>query len=166
MLLVKGMPPVHGVDGRVIDLVSANSLLPGEKGGVNHYEANVLRVVKSGTPLLDIAPPTPHKPGRDVFGHEVKARVGLMTSVVLGPNVALSEDRRTVYAKMGGQFSYKDGVAGIDPDLRVQTNVSFRTSNIEFEGEIVIDKDVFDRFQIRTQQGVLIKGAVEGATIV
>ncbi len=165
LLLVKGIPPVHGVDGRVIDLVAANSLLPGEKGGVNHYEANVLRVVKSGTPLLEIAPPTPHKLGRDVFGYDVKARVGLMTSVVLGPNVALSEDRRTVYAKMGGQFSYKNGVAGIEPDLRVQTNVSFRTSNIEFEGEIVVDKDVFDRFQIRTQQSVLIKGAVEGATI-
>ena len=79
LLLVKGIPPVHGLDGRVIDLVAANSLRPDEKGGVNHYEANLLRVVESGTPLLDIAPPTPHKPGRDVFGHEVTARVGLMT---------------------------------------------------------------------------------------
>ncbi|MCH8151759.1 MAG: DUF342 domain-containing protein [Planctomycetes bacterium] len=163
--LVKGVPPVHGVDGRVIDLVAANSLRPDEKGSVNHYEANVLRVVNSGTPLLDIVPPTPHKPGRDVFGHEVTARVGLMISVVLGPNVALSEDRRTVYATVGGQFSYKDGVAGIEPDLRVQTDVSFRTSNIEIEGEIVVDKDVFDRFQIKTEQSVVIKGAVEGATI-
>ena len=166
LLLVKGVPPVYGVDGRVIDLVAANSLRPDEKGCVDHYEANILRVVKSGTPLLEIVPPTPHKPGRDVFGHEVTARVGLMTSVVLGPNVALSKkDRRTVYATVGGQFSYKDGVAGIEPDLRVQTDVSFRTSNIEFEGEIVVDKDVFDRFQIRTQESVVIKGAVEGATI-
>ena len=165
LLLVKGVPPVHGVDGRVIDLVAANSLRPDEKGWVNHYEANVLRVVESGTPLLDIAPPTPHKPGRDVFGHEVTARVGLTTYVVLGPNVALSEDRRTLYATVGGQFSYKDGAAGIEPGLRVQTDVSFRTSNIEFEGEIVVDKDVFDRFQIKSKQCVVIKGAVEGATI-
>ena len=165
LLLVKGFPPVHGVDGRVIDLVAANSLRPDEKGVVNHYETNVLRVVNSGTPLLKIVPPTRHKPGRDIFGHEVTARVGLMTSVVLGSNVALSEDRCTIYATEGGQFSYKNGVAGIETDLRVQTDISFRTSNIKFEGEIVVDKDVFDRFQIKSEKCVVTKGAVEGATI-
>ncbi|MCH8152501.1 MAG: DUF342 domain-containing protein [Planctomycetes bacterium] len=165
MVIVKGVPPVHGKDGRVIDLVASKSMRFDDKGNVSHYDHNVLRVVNSGMPVLEIVPPTPHVPGRDVFGREALARAGQWPPVVLGPNVARSEDKRTVYSTAAGRFHYEYGTARVEPDLKIQSDISFRTGNIDFERDVVVNKDVFDGFQVKTPQNVVINGSVEGATI-
>ncbi|MHC4427775.1 MAG: hypothetical protein ACYS0D_04125, partial [Planctomycetota bacterium] len=44
VVVVKGEAPVHGRDGRVVDLVAAAAMKVDERGNVSHYEHNVLGV--------------------------------------------------------------------------------------------------------------------------
>ncbi len=165
VVIVKGIPPVHGQDGRIVDLVAPPRLSNDDEERADYYQVNRLRIVNKDTPVLEIIPPTPHRPGTNVLGREVPARIGTTARVILGHNVALSDDRRFVYATRGGRFEFSHGVASVEPDVTVGANISFRTGNVDFEGDVVIDKDVFDRFEVKTQRSVVIRGAVEGARI-
>lgn len=165
VVIVKGVPPVHGTDGSVVDLVAANALSVDEQGNVSHYDRNVLGMVKKGEAILRIVPPTPHKDGRDVLGHTVSATPGKWPDITLGPNVLKSQDGLTLSATEAGQYHYKNRSVRVDPQLTVRSDVSFRSGNIDFEGDIVVDKDVVTGFELVTPKNVLINGAVEGATI-
>lgn len=165
LVVVKGEPPVHGRDGRIIDLVAAAAMKVDEQGNVNHYGQNILGIVVRGQTVLRIEPPTQAKPGRDVFGEAIPADEGVWPQLELNDHLRRSPDGLTVTSLVPGSFRYAHNRAEVEPDLTVNSDVSFHSGNIDFEKDIVVDKDVFTRFEVTTPQSVIINGAVEGATI-
>lgn len=165
-VIVKADPPVHGQDGRIINLVAPKAIANEGILRADHYNRNELQLVNKGTKVLQLIHPTRARDGRSVFGDKVPARRGSTVKLILGPNVAASEDEQWAYATAPGRFTYTDGVASVEPDLHIKTNVSFQTSNVnDFEGDVVIRKDVFDLFEVTGKGNVEIIGSVEGARI-
>ena len=129
VVIVQGTPPVHGLDGRIVNVVASPKVSDDGKGRVDHYELNRLQIVNTGETVLEITPPTRHKHGKDVFGREAPARPGRKPTLVLGANVAVSEDWRSVYATAGGRFRFEQGVASVEPLAKHLTVVHFRSKS-------------------------------------
>lgn len=163
-----GTAAVHDKNGKVEKLYeSQEASSPAEneepETKQSFYDQSSIITVEKNQSVLKIHPPVDGKDGVDVYGKVIARKLGREAKVSLGLNMELQGD--TVIATVGGQLNDENGKYWVNPRLEINGDVDFSIGNINFDGEVVITKNVLDLFKIQSKSSISIQGMVEAAEI-
>ena len=169
VLVAKGDPPVHGVDGSIRMLVEeSESVRPSEteSGAVDFREVRRLSNVRKGQKIAERIPAQPGVDGKSVTGAVLPAKRPKEAVFKLGKNVVLDPDRLSLYAAIDGLVVRTEGdKINVFPVYEVNGDVDYRVGNIDFVGNVVIRGNVRDGFRVRADGDIRVIGGVEGAEL-
>jgi hypothetical protein len=166
-----GKPGVIGKNGYVKFYFSISNInMPKERedGSVDFHDLNIVQNVKKGQVLAELIPPTPGKPGSDVFGGPIPARSGRAERLNIGLNTSFKDEEKTIIvSNADGHVKRKTGNSiEVDTVYRVKGDVDFNTGDLDVNGDVIIDGDVRDGFTVKAAGNVDVRGTVEDATII
>jgi uncharacterized protein (DUF342 family) len=169
VLIAKGTPPVPGDDASIEFLFPTERLeaLPkeGEDGRVDFREVSVLHNVRKGDILAVKKPATKGTDGKDIHAREVQAKPGKDKTVVLGRNVAWSDDGLQLVATADGEPTLFGNRVSVLSVHEVVGGVNYHSGNIDFLGNVVIKGNVESGFTVKAEGDITISGSIEAATI-
>ncbi len=160
--IARGQRVRHGEDGRIHWLV--DDLVAADADEQSFYERSAFITVTASQVLGRIIPPTPGKDGMTVTGVVLSARDGTKATLKTDDSVRIEDDGRIV-ALTDGVLSRGNGRVSIQKRLVVKNNVDFSTGNVDFQGDVHIQKDVRDCFSVKATGSVDVAGRVEAATV-
>lgn len=166
--IAQGIPPVHGVDGRVMDLfprVEERKLDVDESNRVDYTNLNFIHNVEKDGVICRIIPPTKGTPGRSVQDKAVEAKDGKPAPVPKGRNTELSKDETALLASIAGHVEFSGRSFQVKPVLDIPGNVDFSVGNINFFGDVRIRGDVCAGFTVRATGSITVDGVVEACSI-
>ena len=171
-LIASGIPPVKGSDGRIefmFDKSLEKRLKPVilENGNVDYYNVQNYELTDEGQPLIRIFPAEKGINGLDIYGKEVKCQEGKKPpKIVLGKNVALSNDGMTIVSEVPGQILFNRNRLSVSMVLEIFGNVGPETGNIDFKGTVKVNGNLQSDYIIKAEGNVEIYGVCEGDAII
>ena len=169
--LIMGQAPILSVDARLAwsREYFAEGWIVDEKTGRIDYREKVenCSVVRNEL-LLRLHHAVDGQPGQDIFGTKIPVEKAEKLRVRCGKGVSeLDEGPSTAYyADLDGRVRFADNAVTVDEVYQVNGNVGLATGNIHHTGSVTINGDVLADTIIEAQGDVVVKGLVEGATIV
>ena len=168
-LIAEGTPPVPGEDAKIeyqVDLSFSHKPKIKKDGRADYYSIHLFESVAEKQPIAKIVPPTDGTPGTDVFGNPIEAPPGKSTQISLGKNIeTMSEDPMTLIAIKTGHVYLRGENLLVEEILNIETDVDFKTGNIDFIGDVLINGDVKSGFSVKAAGNINITGTVEDAII-
>ncbi|MHC4910834.1 MAG: FapA family protein, partial [Planctomycetota bacterium] len=162
-VLVKGTPPVPGRNGSVRELdPETGEVLD---AAAPHDLKHIFHVVQAGDTVMRIDLPTEGRPGRDILGAVIEQQRGRPAAVRCGPNTSLRRNGQAIVATASGRFAFVNGVASVHPQLTIDHGTRLPGGELEFDGEVLIDRNVGRDVTLRAKGGIVINGSVEGACL-
>lgn len=164
-----GEEPVEGQDGYVKFHFDTNkkSLQPKllDDGTVDYYNLNLFQQIKAGEVLAERVDPIAGTDGFDVRGNKIQAKIGKVAgNLPTGKNVQVTGDNKYTIATTSGQIEYKGGKININEVLTLK-KVDASTGNIDYNGAVVIEGNVFSGFSVVAKGSVEVHGICEAAHI-
>lgn len=166
--VARGIPPINGQDGRVVDLfprTEERKLTIDENNRVDYSDLNFIHNVEKDGVICRIIPPTDGIPGQTVQGKEIPAKDGKPAAAPKGRNTALSEDGRSLVAAITGHVEFSGRSFQVKPVLDIPGNVDFSVGNINFLGDVCIHGDICSGFSVRAMGTITVGGVVEACTV-
>lgn len=167
--VARGVAPTKGENGWVeylIDLSFSHKPSIRQDGRADYYSVHTYEPVKKGQPLVRIHLPTRGEPGKDVHGNPLEGEKGKPVQFRAGQRVVRApDDPYVLVAATHGHAYLRNGKLMVEEVLRIRSDVDFRSGNIQFPGDVVVDGDVKSGFGVRAAGNVYVKGTVEDATI-
>lgn len=166
--VARGTPPVHGADGRVVDLfprTAERTLAVDEHNRVDYASVDFIRNIEKGGEICRIIAPTKGVPGQTVEGKEIRAKDGRAASVPRGRNTQLSEDGKQLLATMAGHVEFSASCFHVKPLMEIPGNVDYSVGNINFLGDVLIHGDICSGFTVRAMGSITVDGVVEACTV-
>lgn len=166
--IARGIPPVNGVDGKIMDLfprVEERKLTVDESNRVDYTNLNFIHNVEKDGVICRIIAPTKGTPGRSVLDKTVEAKDGKPAPVPKGRNTELSEDGSALLAGIAGHVEFSGRSFQVKPVLDIPGNVDFSVGNINFFGDVRIRGDVCAGFTVRATGSITVGGVVEACSI-
>ncbi|OEH85961.1 hypothetical protein BHU72_03425 [Desulfuribacillus stibiiarsenatis] len=170
LTIAKGVPSENGIDGYIellrddLDKKSAPLLL--KDGRVDFYHVKDIPTVLRGEEIARKIPPVPGKSGTDVYGHEIKPKVGKDPRFPVGKNVVVNQEGTSIYALIDGQVSITErGKINVFSVYEVHGDVDFSTGNIDFVGSVLVNGNILTGFSVKAKGDIRVKGNIEGANV-
>lgn len=169
VLIAKGRPPEHGVDGFLeCMLPETRDRRPrvSESGQVDYRDLGDIFVVRPGDLLMIRHPPTDGAPGVSVRGRTLPAKPGknaMFASKLEGAASAADDPDRLVATVVGQPVQVRDGVM-VEPVFSVPA-VTMATGNIRFDGSVKITGDVAAGMSVTASGDIEIGGVAESANL-
>lgn len=173
MVVARGTPPQDGTDGRIEELFAREpekKMFQREDGSVDYRKLGLVRDIAAGTAICKVYPPTEGVDGTNAKGEVLKARNGAKASLQPGENTHISQDGTQLEAAVGGNLVYRNGRFCVETVVRVG-NIDYETGSIVFSGDVQVNGEMQDGFEIEAGGDVSIHervGAVriKGANII
>ena len=167
ILLAEGTAPVQGKDAYIeykfnTDKKAKPTLK--EDGSVDFFNLNILNHCNEGDLLAVLHPEEPGTDGENLFGERIRPLDVKPAVFKYGKNIEKSEDGLTLTSLVNGHVELVEGQVFVS-DMLVVENVDNSTGNIEYEGSVQINGNVFTNFSVKAKGDVIVKGVVEGAAI-
>ncbi len=166
-LLAEGEAPVQGRDAYIeyrfnTDKKAKPTLK--EDGSVDFFHLNILNHCAKGELLAVLHPEVEGTDGHDIFGGRVRPADVKKETFRYGQNIELSEDGTTLTSLVDGHVELVEGQVFVSDMLTVE-NVDNSTGNIEYEGSVQVNGNVFTNFSVKAHGDIIVKGVVEGAVL-
>ena len=168
MPIAEGTPPVKGKDGTLNYLVRlTKDAAPTERedGSVDYKDLGLVENVVKDQPLCVKTPPDPGQAGRTITGQELPSLPGKDVPFPVGKNTYLSEDKLELRASINGQCDFVERRLVVMETFFVKGDVSSKTGNITFVGNVEIMGSVLTGFSVKAGGSININGGVEGASL-
>ncbi|MCK9443597.1 MAG: FapA family protein [Tissierellaceae bacterium] len=162
-----GKAPISGKDGTIKYFFEMNKpMLPKlrDDGTVDYKELDSINVVKKDDVLAEIIPPEEGVDGIKVNGDPIPHVKGKTPRFSYGKNTFVSSDGRLLSSTIDGLVEFSNGKISVS-EILVLEYINNATGNIDFTGNVIINKDILNGFSLTTTGSVEIKGAVEGGNI-
>jgi len=171
VLFAKGDQPKNGEDGKIVfEVLQQRPSFTTAGNRIDFREFPIQRriIVKKGQKIATIYPPTEGVQGKNIYGEAVPAKPGNEAKVLLGKNVALSEDGAHILATSDGilKVDTEKGLVEVSEYLEIDGDVDYETGNIEFPGVVLIKGDVKPGFIVRAKGDIEVQGIAEASTII
>lgn len=163
--LVNAVDPRDGVDGSIewlVDAPAQKQTSPSDR--VNHYQQSAYVVVRRDQVLGRLIAPLPGEDGHDVMGKVLPAKAGRMPEQALHETILCRSDGQLI-AQQQGVLIRSATDARITEKLHITGHVDFSTGNIDFPGDIVVDRGIKDLFEVRAGGSIQVGDVIEAATI-
>lgn len=167
MVVATGTPAQDGEDGVCKELFGREvekQFVEREDGTVDFKNLGLITEIKEGATICEITPPTQAIDGTNTLGKPVKGRDGVKAVVPVGENTRLTEDGLRVVAALAGNLVFRDGRFVVETVYRVQ-DVDYDTGNIQFSGDVLVNGDVLDGFEVHAGGTVTLRGQA-GAVVI
>ena len=171
-ILIQAPPPIDGENGRFewsescdLDKVSAFCEQQDQTDRASFYDRSRVILVAKDEIIGMLHPPTDGEPGKDVFGDPLEAKSGTECKVEPGKNVELQADGKTFIAKCDGEPKLQGTKLLVESVITIKSDVDFSTGNIEYGGDININGDIKDLFEVKAGGNIDVGGMIEAATI-
>lgn len=170
VLIARGKEAKDGERGEIefhfsLDKNVRNVLEEKENGRIDFRDTRKIENVAEGQLLVTRKPAGKGEDGMDVLGKKIPARKGKEAVMPAGKNVVLSEDKLSLFAKVGGVANLQFGKVVVSPAYSVNGDVDMAVGNIDFDGDILIAGNVNSGFSVRAAGSVTVMGVVEDAHI-
>jgi uncharacterized protein (DUF342 family)/pSer/pThr/pTyr-binding forkhead associated (FHA) protein len=149
--IISGVEPEHGQDGKMEWVVEP----------VDQLAREVAAEVKAGQTVAKVAPPTPGKPGVNIFGQAVPARVGRQMEYTLSDSLATTDAGREVYTLRGGRLI----LALNEIVIESEGDDALAAGKITFAEEVEVEQDVSGDIRVSAEKGITVGGSIEKAQI-
>jgi len=167
--VARGVAPVPGVDGKVIDRfprsIGSPHFIENSQGIVDFNNLNWLVPIEKNTVICEIIPPIKGKMGIDIRNRPVKTREGKKAYLPMGQNVVLNAEGTALQAKVSGQISFKSNKFQVTNAIIIPGNVDLSTGNLNVRGDLIIRGNVLAGFTVQASGDITIGGIVEGAQV-
>ena len=168
--IARGNPARVGRDGSVEQLVSANFVpkpLILEDGTADYTDLGFSAlIVKKGQELCRISYEEKGADGMDVYGNVLEGRYGSPPRDMAGQNTVYNDDRTSLLAEISGRVYESKGLLSIVEVLSLSGDVDNSTGDLDFPGDVVVSGNIAPGFTVKSGGSVVVKGTVEGATII
>ncbi len=157
-----GTPAVDGENGVCKELyarVREAKITEKEDGSVDYKELGLICDLPAGTVICELTLPTDGQNGTNIQGRELKARAGKKAVPPIGEGTRLSEDGLKVTTTVTGNLVFRNGRFTVDEVFRVQ-DVDYDVGNIHFSGDVVVQGEIQDGFEIRAGGNISLHGRV------
>ncbi len=167
--VIWGTPPEHGDNGKIEWHVNID-LMPGKQlpdGRVDFRERNYVVNVTAGQILGVLKPPIQGKPGLNVFGLPLSANDGIPLQIEDGDNVRKENRNQDIIflAEIDGAFHFDHNIIFITDVLILPEGVNYKTGNITFSGDVVVEGDIEPGFSIRAGGDIIVTDSIENGSI-
>lgn len=163
-LVAEGIKPQDGADAKIIYNFETDRtkirLKESASGKVDFKELNLVQNVVEGQPLAQKILAERGKGGKTVTGKYLEAKNGKDIPMPLGKNTRLAEDDLTIVAETNGQVLILNNKINVEPILNIDGDVSLKTGNIMFLGNVYISGNVEDGFSVKASGNIEVKGTV------
>ena len=187
VVVAEGRPPVHGQDGGVqfcegydpretsapeadADADDADAddddADDGVTEAVDHYAAAHYLRVEPNEHVADLHERTDGESGMDVCGVPVKPRPGRKALFRVDTTTMRVLDSGKIVPREPGLLILKDSQLSVVKLLVVEENVDFSIGNIDFDGSVVVQGAVRDRFVVKVTEDLAVHGLIESATLI
>lgn len=169
VLIAKGQAPVPGKDGYFEYLFdqsvdSKPRIL--EDGSVDYRAMTRVVTVSEGDVIIIYHPAFYGVDGIDVCGKVVRTAFGKDLPAVKGKGFTISEDKTQYVATLTGKIEYQGDRLVITNVLEIKENIDYLQGDIHFKGDLMIYGNVDAGKVIEAEGSIIIRGHVEGATII
>lgn len=167
-LIAEGIPHENGLDAKIEFNVSKEHRAKPqilEDGRVDFKNMGFVEAVKAGDVLAVKTPLTKGKNGTTVTGKAIRAKDGKEVVFKLGKNVKLSSDGLKAISETDGTVVFDNDKISVIQLLEIKGDVGVETGNIEFQGEVVVNGNVTNGYEIKCEGDLVINGVVEGARL-
>ncbi len=164
-------PVVHGADGSVVWCVEEvqdgdnqaqdNS---NESDAVSHYGRCSFEMVQTGDIVGKVHAAESGQDGRDVTGATIIAKPGKDAKLTIDESIMKQADG-SLTAQRDGVLYREAAKAQIRKHIQIRDYVDFSTGNINFDGDITIDRGIRDCFVVKATGKIEVKGLIEAATV-
>lgn len=171
VVLARGLPPVHGEDARLEFQAApgAACVLRQGEGRIDCSDRWPHFTVETGDPVVRVHPPTPGRPGVDVFGDPVPQRHGAPLELLSGPGMRRLEevDGAVLFiATAPGLVDVADGAVAVSPLKIINGDVDLSTGDVTVAvGSAVVRGTVRSGVTLAVERHVLVEEAVENARV-
>lgn len=167
LLLAEGQEPRHGRDAYIeykfnTDIKARPTLK--DDGGVDFFQLNIINHVRKGDLIAVLHKEDYGDNGFDLLGGVIKPKSVKKEILKFGRNIAISEDKCSLYSEVDGHVDLVDGKVFVS-DIMMVENVDISTGDISYEGNVQVNGNVCSNFTIRARGNVEVRGVVEGAEI-
>jgi uncharacterized protein (DUF342 family) len=164
-LIAAGTVPVNGNDAQIEMVVDMERSAGKERedGSIDFREVNYTPSAMANQLIGRRTAATAGTPGRDVKGNSAPAANGEDRVLQAGNNVRaeLDGDVAMYYALIDGMVKVSGRELSIAELLTINGDVSFKTGNLSFGGEIYIDGSVLSGFSVRAGENITVTGSIE-----
>ena len=157
VIIARGSPPVS----EILEYFQMNpklkpvELAPKGNERLDYRELSPFIIVKKDQRLAKRKSRKEGVLGRDIYGQEIPYGTVKPTGVSGGENTR--SDDQFIYADIDGQLIENKGTLNIQENLVIKGAVDYRTGNIIFPGDVVIEGPVSDGFKIYSGGSLTIK---------
>jgi|GEM_PF-3488959 Predicted polymerase, most proteins contain PALM domain, HD hydrolase domain and Zn-ribbon domain len=163
-LIAEGREPKYGTDGNV-ELFFEQSGRKSSDDNALTQEYTYENVTK-GQILARVFPSTRGAPGRDVFNNDLPAVDGTEARLIAGENVVYSPEKEAFVSAADGIAEKKGNTLVVKHVLVISGDVDVSRGNVVFDGVLRIEGTIRDGLSVKARGDILIRGGVEGATVV
>ncbi len=167
LIIAKGIEPEPGVDGK-IEIVT-KSFIEKKADGLIKDPKNLgtIHNVSKGEIIARKIPPTPGKPGKDIFGNVIEPKPGEWVPFKPGNLVEIVNGDTLVASRSGALSLEDDGTISVSTQWTIKGDVDITTGHVEFYGEkLVVKGSVHGGFTVEAMGDVIIEGNIEDEAII
>jgi uncharacterized protein (DUF342 family) len=137
VVIAECTPPTKGEDAVIEEVVEVDPdarPLQLENGTVDFRDIDSIRMITAGDLIARRTPPTPGRPGRDVFGKVILPTPGKEYNLPQGTNTRPNGDFTELYADKTGYLFREAKRIAVGEVFVVRGDVDFSVGNIQYTG--------------------------------
>ena len=134
-----------------------------ENGTINYREINHFPTVSKDELLAKKILMIKGKEGRDIYGNPLPSRTPKDALLKSGYHTHTEEVKGVLYmySSSDGRIEYKNGIISVYDQLHIESDIDYKTGNIDTKVNVHINGTVRTGFSIKSEKSIFIKGAVE-----
>ena len=168
ILVAKGTESKDGCDGYFEHHFNPNPptkpiILPDDT--VDYNVLGKIELVSEGQLLVTYHPAQPAIHGEDVLGNVTKAYEGKELQPLRCKNCEMDEDAGKYYSSIEGKVTVEGNSLVVTPLYVIKGNLDAATGNVNFNGDVLIQGNVFAGVTVKTTGNITVNGHVETASL-
>ena len=165
--IAKGTKPINEVPEHLIieeKLLSQKEGLDLESIRVDFKQKSPFVLVKRGDVLAHFFPKQEGVQGSTILGRALPYTNIKISKIEPGKNTEMAEDY--IVASCDGRFEYNNRAFWVNEVLTLERDIDYKTGNIDFPGDVIINGQIKDGFTVRSGGSVYCNTTMDASEVI